>query len=237
MTRRFLPTATHLAMVAFFLMTALESSSCFVISPKRGAPSSLTHQSYQTTLPRGMNNNNVPATPIVLRVWNNDNYDSLQDNVKAFGKAAANVVGKAAKTAGKAALQGLREGIKGIGNVVQETKKNKQVQQGVNRLKTFVQDKQENSQVQEGLDRIKNLVQEAQEQFQQRQASLDNNNDSWMDKEENFDTEDEQLFRDIPKKRPEVVVHAEVVPGVRVVDGRAKNPIIDAEIISKTWSR
>jgi hypothetical protein len=50
-----------------------------------------------------------------------------------------------------------------------------------------------------------------------------------------FDREDEELFRGIPKKQPEITVDAEILD-VRVIGGTTDR-VIDAEIVSKTWNR
>lgn len=235
--RRTLATASHLFLVVTLLVAALSGCASFVISPQRtqhpitnGGITRLQkhqqHQSYHTTT-RRVN----PILTTSLQATSND----FQDNLKTLGKSAANITARVGKAAGKAALMGLGQGIKGIKHVIQETKDNQQVQNGVKRLKTMVGNAKQDEQVQQGLNRIQNLVQEAQEKFQDT-LNNNNNNKSNGNSYVSFDTADEELFRNIPKKRPEVIVNPEILEGVRVVGGRQSN-VIDAEIITKTWSR
>jgi len=218
-------------MVALFV-AALHCSSSFVISPSniRTSGASIKEHPLQatsfSTKPRG---NPIPTS---LHAFNKDNQD-FQEDLKQLGKAAVNVVGNVGKMAGWVALKGVAQGYRGIKHVIGQTQKNEQVQQGVDRLKDVIENVQSNEQVQQGVERLKNLVGDAQKQVKKKL-----NKNSSIDAEyENFDTEDENLFRGIPKKRPEVIVDAEVLEGVRVLGGTTENRVIDAEVITKSWSR
>ena len=120
---------------------------------------------------------------------------------------------------GKAAVEGMRQGIELIKNLVEETQKNEKVQ--------------------EGFGRLKNIMGEMQKSIQNRLNNR-NNNFIFEPGHVNFDTEDEQLFREITDNeratRPEIIVHAEVLEGIRVIGGTVDD-VSDAEVITKTWNR
>ena len=127
-----------------------------------------------------------------------------------------NVAEKVGKAVGWAALKGMQQGYKGIKHVIEETQNNEQVQQGV--------------------ELLKNVMGDAPKEVKERLNKSNMNSSVDAGDPQDFDTEDEELFREIPKKRPEVFVDAELLEGIRVVGGPT-NRIIDAEIITKTWSR
>lgn len=229
-------TSASIALVSLLGVLLCDTSSCFVVSPSRSNHNRATPVVGTTSSSFASTTSSPRFNPTLLQASNYNGQD-FQDDIKRLGK----VTGRAARSLGKAALQGLGAGIRGAKNIAQDQGVQKGVDtlakgvnEGVKGIKNLVGETQQNEQVQKGVERLKNLVDKSQKRVQEtlkaktQKSTFDN---------EQFDTEDEQLFRDIPKKRPEVIVDAEILEGVRVIGGTADRRVIDAEVITKTWNR
>lgn len=170
----------------------------------------------------------------------NYNGQDFQDDLKRLSKVA----GRAAVNVGKVALKGLGAGIRGAKAISQdESVKNgvdtisKGVQQGVKGIKNLVEETRDNEQVQKSVERLKNIVDESQKRVKETFLNANQKQTTTFNEDTYFDREDEDLFRGIPTKQPEVIVDAEIVEGIRLVGGTTDRAVIDAEIVSKAWNR
>lgn len=172
-----------------------------------------------------------PKTPLQA----NYNGQDFRDDLKRLSK----VTGRAAMNVGKAALNGLSAGIRGLAQ--DESVKNgadvisKSVQQGVKGIQNIVGETRDNEQVQKGIDRLKRIVDESQKRVKETLFNANQQEQTTFSDDTYFDREDEELFRGIPNKQPEITVDAEILD-VRVIGGTTDR-VIDAEIVSKTWNR
>ncbi len=179
------------------------------------------------------------STPLVTPLQANYNGQDFQDDLKRLSK----VTGRAAVNVGKAALKGLGASIRGAKAIAQdESVKNgvdtisKGVQEGVKGIKNLVGETRDSEQVQKGVERLRSIVDESQKRVKDTLLNAKQKQTTTFNDDVYFDREDEELFRGIPPKQPEVIVDAEIVEG-RVAVRRTTDRVIDAEIISKAWNR
>ena len=135
----------------------------------------------------------TPATPLQA----NYNGQDFQDDLKRLSK----VTGRAAVNVGKAALKGLGAGIRGAKAISQdESVKNgvdiisKGVQQGVKGIKNLVGETRDNEQVQKGIERLKNIVDESQKRVKETLLNANQKQTTTFNEDTYFDREDEDLI-------------------------------------------